>query len=87
MTVRSQEDVVPGSTNTLLKNVSENMITNPRFITALGVRSTSPRVIQAQDRAEAETNTRPTAASTLVSPSGARKPHQQSESQDQSRGK
>jgi hypothetical protein len=50
------------------KNVTGNKIMKPMLITAFGERRTKPRVIQARDRAEANSTTSAVAASTPAAP-------------------
>ena len=57
LTPCSQPGMVAGSTKMLLMNVTGNKITKPMLITAFGERRTSPSVIQAHDRAEANSRT------------------------------
>jgi hypothetical protein len=64
--------MVPGSTKTLLMNVTRNRITKPMLITAFGERRISPSVVQAHDRAEAKSRRSATAARIPAAPPCAR---------------
>jgi hypothetical protein len=63
---------VSGSTKTLLRNVSGKIPMKPAFITALGVRSSSPSVVKTHDRPKAKTITSASAATTPGTPAPGR---------------
>src|SRR6266508_2868546 len=70
----SQPGMVWGSTKMLLARVRGNSTSRLRLLTALGARSTSPRVVQIHDRPNANTRTSPTAATVPAAPPSGREP-------------
>ena len=83
---RSQRGIVCGSTKTLLMNVSGNSTSSPIVCTALGVRSTRPRLVQTQDRLSAKTRTSATAASDPRRAAARVEAHRQAEPDDERGG-
>jgi hypothetical protein len=65
---------VSGSTKTLLRKTNTKITIMPAPCTALGLRSTSPAVVNSQDRAEEKTTTRSAPASSPTMPPCASKP-------------
>jgi len=70
--IRSPAAASVQSTCGVAANVTGNTITKPMLITAFGARRISPSVIQAHDRAEANSRTSAIAASTPAAPPAGR---------------
>ncbi len=70
----SKRGRVSGGTKTLDMKVSGKMPMNPPFNTALGVRSTSPKVVNTQDSPKQNATTNPRADAAPGSPASGRKP-------------
>jgi hypothetical protein len=69
---RSRDGSVDGSTKTLDRNVSGKIPMKPAFITAFGVRSSRPKVVNSHDRPKEKTTTRASAATTPTTPAPGR---------------